>query len=326
MATGKHPYAGTSGPQLIARILDQAPSPPTSRNRKLSPILEAIILKAMDRDPDRRYQSAREMRIDLERLSTGSTRISDSSPNGMAMDACRRLFALIVALLIWNPADIRGRIAGSRLSSISHGRRSVAVVGFRNLSGKPEQAWLSTALSEMLSTELANAGQLRALPGENIARMKLDLALPDAGELRASTRLSRIRKHSGTDLVVLGSYMAMGSDAGDRIRIDFHLQDAATGETLASVSETGTGPELLDSSSPHRKPFAEFARSSNARRSAFRHTSLPASDERSGARLARRRLVGSCGSSSPARHESLLENQPRSIPSLLSVTLHCRRR
>jgi serine/threonine protein kinase len=75
MATGKHPYAGTSGPQLIAQILDQAPSPPTSRDRKLSPILEAIILKAMDRDPDRRYQSAREMRIDLERLSTGSTRI-----------------------------------------------------------------------------------------------------------------------------------------------------------------------------------------------------------------------------------------------------------
>jgi tetratricopeptide (TPR) repeat protein len=38
----------------------------------------------------------------------------------------------------------------------------------------------------------------------------------------------------------------MGSAAGNRIRIDFHLQDAITGETLASVSETGTEPELLD--------------------------------------------------------------------------------
>jgi hypothetical protein len=75
--------------------------------------------------------------------------------------------------------------------------------------------------------------------------MKLDLALPDA-ESYAPDTLRRIRKHSGIDLVVLGSYMAMGSEAGDQLRIDFHLQDAATGETLASVSETGTEPELLD--------------------------------------------------------------------------------
>src|SRR5882672_8353147 len=245
MATGKHPYAGNSGPQLIAQILDQPPSPPTSRNRKISPVLEAIILKAMDRDPDRRYQSAREMRIDLERLSTGSTRISIQRravwPWVVAAAA-----ALTAGLLVWNPSDIREKLTGGRSgSSLSHGRRSVAVVGFRNLSGKAEQAWLSTALSEMLSTELASGGQLRALPGENIARMKLDLALPDS-ESYAPDTLTRIRKHSGTDMVVLGSYMAMGNDAGNRIRIDFHLQDAASGETLASVSETGTEPELLD--------------------------------------------------------------------------------
>src|SRR5258706_170120 len=245
MATGKHPYAESSGPQLIAQILERPPSPPTSRNRKISPVLEAIILKAMDRDPDRRYQSAREMRIDLERLSSGSTRIAIRGRRVWPWIVAAGL-ALLTILLVWNPGNIRGRVADLRAPSSSlHGRRSVAVVGFRNLSGKPEQAWLSTALSEMLSTELASDGQLRALPGENIARMKLDLALPDAESYAADT-LSRIRKHSGTDLVVLGSYMAMGSDAGNRIRIDFHLQDAATGETLASVSETGTEPELLD--------------------------------------------------------------------------------
>lgn len=244
MAAGKHPHAGSVGPQLIAQILDQPPSPPTSHNRKISPVLEAIILKALDRDPDRRYQSAREMRIDLERLSSGSTRISIRRRpvwpwivGGVAV--------LMVGLLAWNPADIRGKVLGWHGGSSLRGRRSVAVVGFRNLSGKPEQAWLSTALSEMLTTELASGGLLRALPGENIARMKLDLALPDA-ESYAPDTLARIRKHSGTDLVVLGSYMAMGRDAGNRIRIDFHLQDAVTGETLASVSETGTEPELLD--------------------------------------------------------------------------------
>src|SRR5579863_2710982 len=59
------------------------------------------------------------------------------------------------------------------------GRRSVAVLGFRNLSGKPDQAWLSTALSEMLTTELAAGESLRTIPGENVARMKIDVALPE---------------------------------------------------------------------------------------------------------------------------------------------------
>jgi tetratricopeptide (TPR) repeat protein len=246
MATGKHPYAETTGPQLIARILDQAPSRPTSRNRRISPALESIILKAIDRDPDRRYQSAREMRIDLERLSTGSTSVVVSRKPVWPWLAGAAA-VLVAAVLALNPGAIRERISGGHSTPVTvpHARKSVAVIAFRNLSAKPEQAWLSTALAEMLSTELASDGELRTLPGENIARMRIDLGLPDA-ESYAPDTLARIRKHSGTDLVVLGSYMAMGNEGGNRLRIDFHLQDAVTGETLTSVSETGSEPELLD--------------------------------------------------------------------------------
>jgi serine/threonine protein kinase/tetratricopeptide (TPR) repeat protein len=279
MATGKHPYAESSGPQLIAQILDRPPSRPTSRNRKISPALESIILKALDRDPDLRYQSAREMRIDLERLSSGSTSIAIRHRPVWPWVIAAGV-AFVAALLVWNPADIRGRLLGwHTISSLSRGRRSVAVVGFRNLSGKPEQAWLSTALAEMLSTELGGGGQLRSVPGENIARMKLDLSLPDA-ESYAPDTLQRIRKHSGTDLVVLGSYMAMGNDGGNRIRIDFHLQDATTGETLASVSETGTQPELLDLvARTGSRLRGTLGVQTTAGESAGAHASLPSTNE-----------------------------------------------
>jgi tetratricopeptide (TPR) repeat protein/TolB-like protein len=245
MATGKHPYAETSGPQLIAQILDQPPSRPTSRNRRISPILETIILKALDRDPDRRYQSSREMKIDLERLSTGSGPVVVSRRRTWPWMAGVAAALAIAGALLLVPG-IRERIFGSKVETPhARARRSVAVMGFRNLSGKPDQAWLSTALEEMLSTELSSGGQLRCLPGENIARIRLDLSLPDT-ESYAPDTLGRIRKHSGTDLVVMGSYLAMGRESGDQLRVDFHLQDAATGETLTSVSETGTQPELLD--------------------------------------------------------------------------------
>ena len=124
-------------------------------------------------------------------------------------------------------------------------RRSVAVLGFRNLSGRPEEDWLSTALREMLSTELAAGEKLRLVSGENIARAKLDFPVADADSLSRDT-LARLRKNLGTDLVVLGSYTALGKKFDGRIRLDLRLQDATAGETIADVAVAGTESDLFD--------------------------------------------------------------------------------
>ena len=123
-------------------------------------------------------------------------------------------------------------------------RRSVAVLGFKNLSQRSDVAWLSTAFSEMLTSELGAGEQLRMIPGEQVVRMKKDLALADA-EGFATDTLTRIRTNLGTDLVVLGSYVALGERSGAQIRVDLRVQDAAAGETIASVTETGTEADLL---------------------------------------------------------------------------------
>ena len=124
-------------------------------------------------------------------------------------------------------------------------RRSIAVLGFKNLSGRDDEAWISTALAEMLSSQLASGQQLRVIPGENIARMKLDLSLP-AADAYARDTLTKIRNHSSVDMVVLGSYLAVGRDSGGRIRIDLQLQDTLAGETVAVVSQDGKESELAN--------------------------------------------------------------------------------
>jgi eukaryotic-like serine/threonine-protein kinase len=126
-------------------------------------------------------------------------------------------------------------------------RPSIAVLGFKNLSGRDEEAWLSTALSEMLDAELASGQKLRMIAGENVARMKMDLALPAADTYAADTLL-KIHRNLGSDMVVLGSYLALGKSAGGNIRVNLQLQDARTGDTITAVSEDGTEnslPELI---------------------------------------------------------------------------------
>jgi eukaryotic-like serine/threonine-protein kinase len=126
-------------------------------------------------------------------------------------------------------------------ASVAH-RRSIAVLGFRNLSGRPEEAWLSTALAEMLSTELVAGEKLRLVSGEDIARTKLELPLADADSLSRDT-LSRLHRNLDSDLIVLGSYTALGEKSGTRIRLDLRLQDTAAGETVAV---TGSETDLFD--------------------------------------------------------------------------------
>ena len=124
-------------------------------------------------------------------------------------------------------------------------RPAVAVLGFKNLSGKPDAAWLSTALSETLTTELAAGEKLRTISGENVARTKADLSLPDS-ESYAQDTLLRIRKNLNTDFVVVGSYLDMGKESGGQVRLDVRLQDVRTGQAIMAVSETGTEAHLLD--------------------------------------------------------------------------------
>jgi Tol biopolymer transport system component len=72
MATGRRPFGEASGPQLVAKILSEAMPPPRELNPELSPQLEQVILKAADKDKELRYQTAKELLIDLERLAAGT--------------------------------------------------------------------------------------------------------------------------------------------------------------------------------------------------------------------------------------------------------------
>ncbi len=256
LATGRRPFAFAQVPVLIDAILNKPPELPSTLNPKISPGLEMAILKCLDKDPERRYQSARELRVDLDRLTMPISQVPSApvpsapiptvTPTAPARTGIRPivLAGVIVLLMVgaFSYLYFHGKPPREIAATPVNRRRTVAVLNFKNSTSRPEAAWLSTAIPEMLTTELAAGEKLRTITGEEVAQMKMNLSLPDSDILTAQT-LSQIGKTLGADLVVLGSYVALPDG---KLRVDLHLQDVAAGETVLAVNQTGDEDNLFD--------------------------------------------------------------------------------
>lgn len=243
MVVGKRPFQQTVHALLINAILNQSPELPVTLNPAIPASLEAIILKALARDRGQRYQTAAELGAALETAATPTATSSSSAvPVAERRPSRTWIFAVAALLIIAAIYFVRQRTPKPSATSPVNRRRSVAVLGFKNVSDNPEKSWLSTAIAEMLTTELSQGDQLRTIPGESIAQMKASLSLPDADSFSQQT-LARIRQNLGSDDVVIGSYVPLGNGV---LRLDVRLQDAVAGVTLASVSEKGNESEIDD--------------------------------------------------------------------------------
>lgn len=240
MVTGSRAFEGATPLSMaVRRVKEDAVSP-----RKLVPDLdrqwESLILKCLERDPRNRYQSGDEV---TDALRGEPARAGSWNLGWRIALIPVALLLVVVSGVVVIPRWRHRAPATSNVPASIAARPSIAVLPFNNLSGRSETAWVSTALPEMLTAELAAGGKMRTYPGENIARASADLGLTGKQTLARDT-LGHIRQYLGSDYVVLGSYLDQGNTSEAQMRIDLWLQDTKTGEIAATVSEKGTERDL----------------------------------------------------------------------------------
>jgi TolB-like protein/Flp pilus assembly protein TadD len=196
MATGTRPFAGGNSADLISSILRDAPQPVLALNHDLPPDLARIIHHCLEKDPDRRFQTALDLRNELEELKRDlvSGTVSRSAAAVVARPSRRRLpwWGASVGILAMGIAAYMVR-RGVPWPGASSAQKRLVVFTFEN-QGRPEDGYFAAGISEEITTRLA------ALRGLGVISRRSAAVYDRTGK---DTR--QVGKDLGVDFILDGS-------------------------------------------------------------------------------------------------------------------------
>jgi TolB-like protein/Flp pilus assembly protein TadD len=161
------------------------------------------------------------------------------------------LFQLVARMLEKDPsrrpASMRevlrdlAALAAGLAPTLAAGRdHTVAVTGFANVTGRPDDTWIGTGLAETLSAGLAEVPGIAVVSRERILEVIREMGLPaEADEPALAVRVGR---EVGAHGVVSGAVQALG----DRIRVTARVTDTATGRVVLSPRVDGARHAIFD--------------------------------------------------------------------------------
>ena len=222
LATGSKPFP-QRGQMLWEAILHSLPPAPRLKKADISPGLEAVILKCLEKDPKLRYQSANELLDGLSRLSAGQETTATNQLSRVeelvAKTRKRRIIATLAAVLLLGLAV--GYVAKRWWTpQTSVRQRVMAVLPIDTMGQDPSTSALGLGMTETLTTKLVQAGDSDAI------QVVSPRDLRDKGIKTAEDA----RREFGTDFVLESSIQR----SGPTIRINCYLVDSRTHRQLAA--------------------------------------------------------------------------------------------
>ena len=220
MATGQRPFEEKLATALAADIQTKPPQTPRATRPALSSRLEELILKCLEKEPENRYQSEKELVVDLRRLGTPTVAVQPETSRRAqlwwAIPTALAVVATLAALFLLNMAGLRDSLLGSPAPAPGQ-ISSLAVLPLDNLSGDPEEAYLVDGMHDALLADLAKLWALKVISRQSVIRYQdTDKSAPE------------IAQELGVDAIVEGSVLR----AGDRVRIMAQMIDGVTDEHI----------------------------------------------------------------------------------------------
>ncbi len=227
MLAGRRPFDGESSVDTVSAILTADPPRLSTQVADMPAVLEAIVERCLQKNPEERFQSATDLDFALAAIATSPMAATSGVEAVQAAGPASKRRWLQVALVMLAVAIVAG-LGAWRLRSplgapratttgAAEARRVVAVLPFKNISRDSGQDYFAAGITEEIHGQLARIASLRVLGRDSMERLKAAGVRTLAAELGAGS-------------IVEGSVRA----DRDRVRIMVELVDAGSGQTMWS--------------------------------------------------------------------------------------------
>jgi tetratricopeptide (TPR) repeat protein len=242
MVTGRVPFEGDTPFTIAMKHKSEIPKDPKELNAQIPDDLSLLILRCLEKDKEKRYQSTGELRSELTNIEKGIPTTERVVPKRKPLKSkeitvtfsLKRLLipalavvALVIAVVIIQqllPQKERGT------APVPSDKPSLAIVYFENISGDENLDSWRSGIPELLITDLSQSKYLYVLPGDRIYSILRRLALLEAKKY-SSEDLAKVADQGRVTYVLKGSFIK----AGDNFIITAALQKPDTGEIISST-------------------------------------------------------------------------------------------
>ncbi|MBD3414573.1 MAG: protein kinase [Candidatus Aminicenantes bacterium] len=248
MVTGQVPFEGDTPFTIGVKHKSEMPKNPQELNTQMPDELSRVILKCLEKDKKNRFQSAAEVRSELEIIEQGIPTTERKIPKKKPLTSreitvtfgLKNLFipflavaAVVIAVLVllkpWSQKEV---------VPLPSDKPSLAVVYFENNTGDDELDHWSKALCELLIADLTQSKYIRVLSSDKLMDILIDLNKDEAQSFSSGV-LKEIAARGGTSHILRGSY----ARAGEQFRINAILQETSSMESIGSDQVEGLGEE-----------------------------------------------------------------------------------
>jgi len=272
LITGNMPYRAESAIASLVRRTQERAAPLHEVDPAVPLAVSQIVAKCLERDPKNRYNTVQELLDDLDVAQGKRPRSSWAGHAGLRNSALAgdaltegapspavprpavatklglpRKWLVVAAVLLVAVLGLGGYIAlvsrpGRGTSGGQPAATSLAIIPYYNASGDASLNWLSSSLSETLSSDMGPSSGIRLISQTRLQQALRDLNISPQQPLDLST-LKRIAEFSNADTVVFGKYVKVG----DQIQINSTIDDLKHDQQYEIVTNVGGEKELLSS-------------------------------------------------------------------------------
>jgi serine/threonine protein kinase/tetratricopeptide (TPR) repeat protein len=238
MATGMLPFRGESTGLIFNSILNRVPVSPVRLNPNVTPELESIIAKCLEKDRNLRYQHSSEVRTDLLRLkrTTETAQVTTTAQVGVGSGIGKRWKVIVPAAIALLVLSVAGYFYSHRTPKLTD-KDTIVLADFANSTGDPV---FDDTLKTALTLSLRQSPFLNVLSDRDVAKTLQQMTRP--GGTKLTPEVAReLCQRAGSKAYVAGSIASLGSE----YVLALKAESCSSGDTLAQEQVTAASKEKV---------------------------------------------------------------------------------